>query len=113
MFIVHADPDVTSAQAMKHAKEHRFTCPVLMDPAHLLVRKTGVTMAPEVAVVAKDGKIAYRGRIDDWYVDYGKRRGAPTEQTLRIALDAIMRGQSPPLPTTKVIGCFLPEPGSK
>src|SRR5207244_3481903 len=87
-FIVHADPDVSAEQARAHAKEYGLTCPVLRDPAHVLVKKTGVATAPEVAVVV-DGKVAYRGRIDDWYVDFGKRRAEPTRRDLREALDAI------------------------
>ncbi len=109
-FVVHADPDVTAEQAKKHAKEYGFSCPVLLDPAHVLVKKTGVTMAPEVAVLAPDGKVLYRGRIDDLYVDYGKRRAEPTQRDLRNALDAILQGKAVPTPTTKVIGCHLPEP---
>src|ERR1051325_4615068 len=68
-FIVHADPDVTAEAAKKHAKDYGFACPVLRDPTHELAKRTGVTMAPEVAVVLPDGKVAYRGRIDDLYVD--------------------------------------------
>jgi Redoxin len=108
-FIVHADPDVTAEQAKKHAKEFGFKCPVLLDPTHLLVKKSGVTIAPEAAVLGADAKVLYRGRIDDWYVDYGKRRGEPTQRDLRNALDAVVQGKAIATPTTKAIGCFLPE----
>jgi hypothetical protein len=109
-FIVHADPDVSVDMAKKHAKEYGYTCPVLRDPAHLLVKATGVTMAPEVAVIGPDRKVLYRGRIDDLYVDYGKRRPAPTQRDLRAALDAILKGECVSPATTKVIGCYLPDP---
>jgi hypothetical protein len=109
-FIVHADPDVTVEQAKKYAKEYGYVCPVLLDPTHVLVKKTGVTMAPEVALLAPDGKVLYRGRIDDWYVGYGKRRGEPTQRDLRIAVEAVLKGNAVATPTTKVIGCYLPEP---
>jgi peroxiredoxin len=109
-FVVHADPDVTVEQAKKHAKEYGFLCPVLLDPAHVLAKKAGVTMAPEAAVLGPSGKVVYRGRIDDWYVDYGKRRGEPTQRDLRNALDAVLQGKAIATPTTKVIGCHLPEP---
>jgi peroxiredoxin len=109
-FVVHPDPDVTLAQAKAHAKEYGYTFPVLRDPAHILVKKAGVTTAPEVAVLDKDGKVAYKGRIDDWWVDYGKRRGEATRHDLRDALDAILRGAAVPHPTTTAIGCPLPDP---
>jgi thiol-disulfide isomerase/thioredoxin len=109
-FVVHADPDVSIEIAKKHAKEYGLACPVLRDPTHVLVKRTGVTIAPEVAVLAPDGKVLYRGRIDDLYVDYGKRRAEPTQRDLRNALEAILQGKAVPMPTTKAIGCPLPEP---
>jgi hypothetical protein len=109
-FVVHADPDVTAEQAKKHARDYGFGCPVVLDPAHVLVKKTGVTMAPEVAVVGPDRKVLYRGRIDDWYADYGKRRAEPTQRDLRNALDAVLQEKAVARPTTKVIGCYLPDP---
>jgi peroxiredoxin len=108
-FVVHADPDVTIEHAKKHAKEYGLSCPVLLDPSHVLVKKAGVKMAPEVAVLGPDCKVLYRGRIDDWYADYGKRRAEPTQRDLRNALDAILQGKAIATPTTKVIGCHLPE----
>ena len=109
-FVVHADPDVSIEHAKRHAKEYGLACPVLRDPTHVLVKRTGVTIAPEVAVLAPDGKILYRGRIDDLYVDYGKRRAEPTQRDLRNALEAVLQGKAVPAPTTKAIGCPLPEP---
>jgi hypothetical protein len=110
VFLIHADPDVTAEQAKKHAKEYGYTCPVLLDPTQVLVKRTGVTIAPEVAVLGSDGKALYRGRIDDWYVEVGKRRAEPTQRDLRNALDAILQGKAPPITLTKAIGCYLPEP---
>jgi hypothetical protein len=109
-FIVHADPDVTADKARKHAKEYGLKCPVLLDPKHDLVKRTGATMAPEAVLLGPDGKVLYRGRIDDWYVDYGKRRGEPSQRDLRNAIDAVLQGNAVATPTTKVIGCYLPEP---
>jgi hypothetical protein len=43
-------------------------------------------------------------------VDVGKRRAEPTQRDLRLALDAIVQGKTPPTPVTKAIGCYLPEP---
>jgi peroxiredoxin len=109
-FIVHADPDTTAEDAKKHAREHKLTASVLLDPTHRLVKRTGVKTAPEVAVVGPDGKTLYHGRIDDWYVDYGKRRAEPTKHDLRDALDNVLAGKAVAAPTTTALGCPLPEP---
>lgn len=109
-FIVHADPDVTAEIAKTHAKDYALPCPVLLDPTHRLVEFTGVTTAPEVAVVSPDGKILYKGRIDDLFADFGKRRPEPTRRDLREALDAVLAGKEAKIASTKAIGCPLPEP---
>ena len=47
------------------------------DPEQALVKFAGATVTPEAAVVA-GGRVVYRGRIDDRYVDLGRERPAPT-----------------------------------
>ncbi len=76
----------------------------------ILARKYGVTMTPEVAVVDAQGRLFYRGRIDDQYVDYGKTRPAPTRRDLRIALDELSAGKRASVPRTKAFGCALITP---
>jgi peroxiredoxin len=110
VFVVHADPDVTANAAKKHAAEYGLTCPILLDPSHILVKQTGVTIAPEAAVLGSDGKVQYRGRIDDWYIGLGQRRAEPTQRDLRNALDAILQGKAVATPKTTAFGCYLPAP---
>jgi peroxiredoxin len=107
-FIVHVDPDLTPKAAAEHAKEYGFTCPVLIDAKHQLVKATGATIMPEAVVLAQDGKIAYRGRIDDRYTELGKRRIAPNRRDVREALTAVLAGKPVKEPRTKAIGCFIP-----
>jgi hypothetical protein len=83
--------------------------PALLDPAHKVVRAAGATVTPEAAVISPSGTLLYRGRIDDLYLDFGKRRREPTKRDLREALDAILTGKKPALRTTNAVGCFIPE----
>ena len=76
------------------------------DPASALVRFTGATITPEAAVIV-GGKVVYRGRIDDRYVDLGTERPAPTTHDLADALAAVLSGRPVPQPTTQAIGCFI------
>ena len=64
----------------------------LRDPAHALVKFTEATITPEAAVVA-DGRVVYRGRIDDRYVDLGVERPSPTQRDLADALTAVLAGK--------------------
>ena len=108
-FVVHADPDLTPAGALAHAKDYSITVPVLLDPKQKLAKAVGATVSPEAVVVSPKGRRLYRGRIDDRIAALGKKRPQPTTRDLRDALEAIEAGKSVPLKVTKAIGCYLPE----
>lgn len=105
--LVYPDPDTSLTAARQHAKDYGYTCPLLLDPAHKLVRRAGVTVTPEAAVFAPSGRLLYRGRIDDLYLGFGKRRDHATRHDLRDALDAVLAGHPIPTARTQAIGCFL------
>ena len=105
--LVYPDPDTSLAAARQHAKDYGYTCPLLLDSTHKLVRRAGATVTPEAAVFAPGGRLLYRGRIDDLYLGFGKRRNAATRHDLRDALDAVLAGHAVPAPRTEAIGCFI------
>ena len=78
-----------------------------LDKRHSLVKAVGATVTPEAAVVVGDGKIAYRGRIDNLYEKLGVGRRQVTRHELRDALEAILKGQQVTMPRTKAVGCFI------
>ncbi len=106
-YLVYPDPAQTADQVKQHATAYHYKCPALLDSKHQLVDRFHVTVTPEVAVVGKTGQLLYRGRIDDFYVDFGKQRYAPTTHDLRDALDAIISDRPVPNPVTKAIGCEI------
>jgi thiol-disulfide isomerase/thioredoxin len=108
-YVIHVDPDLTPADARKHATAFGYRCPVLLDTRHQLVRATGVTTTPEVAVLTPGGGLAYRGRIDDLYPELGRKRAAPTKRDLREALAAVLAGKPVPVPRTEAVGCSIPD----
>lgn len=77
------------------------------DASQKLVKLTGVTVTPEVAVVTAAQKLLYRGRIDDRYLEFGKDRPEPTVRDLERALNAIVTGKPVPVPQTRAVGCIL------
>ena len=107
-YLVHVDPDLSARDAKAHAEDFRYpagVAPVLLDGKRVLATKLGATVTPEAAVVVEGGEVAYLGRIDDKYYDYGKSRAQPTVRDLRAALDAVVEGKPVPAARTKAIGC--------
>ena len=51
--------------------------------------------------------MAYRGRIDDTYAAYGKRRPEPTTRALETALIAVLAGKKVAVPRTEAVGCQI------
>lgn len=97
----------TAAVIREHVKKFGYAIPVVRDTAQELVTHTGVTVTPEVAVIGAAGRVIYRGRIDDRYIEFGKDRPQPTDRTLARALDAIVHGQPVPVRETQAVGCYL------
>jgi peroxiredoxin len=107
---IHVDPDVTAEEAERHSKDYKLTFVILLDPAHQVVRQTGVKVVPEAVLLSPEGRVLYRGRIDDLYGLDGKRREEPTSHDLEAALDAVLAGKAPPTAETEAFGCPLPRP---
>lgn len=112
-FLVYPDRSVLPAAIIRHLAEYSYDAPALLDPAHELVRRAGVTVTPEVAVfsVGPEGsstaRLLYRGRIDDRHSALGRSRPEPDQQDLRDVLAALAKGESPAPRTTRAIGCYI------
>ena len=107
-WLVYPDPDESVKAIREHVKEYGYPLGVLRDPQHRLVTKTQVKVTPEVAVFVS-GRMVYRGRIDDRYVDFGKARAKPTQHDLEQALQAILEGRPVERAMTPAVGCFIPD----
>lgn len=108
-WLVYPDPDTRPSEIARHTKEYQLSLKALRDPQHRLVKKAGVRVTPEVAVFYPDGRAAYRGRIDDRYVDFGKERPAPTQHDLDEVLVSILGGKPVTNATTRAVGCYISE----
>ena len=108
-FLVYPDKDLSAEKARQHAKSFAYQMPLVLDTKHRLVRATGATVTPQVAVLAADGKRVYLGRINNLYIGFGKKRARITQNDLRETLDAVLANKPVPHSTTTAIGCFIPE----
>ena len=105
---VYADADTTPEQAAAHAKAYDIHCRTLIDGDHSWMKRTGVTVTPEAAVLSADGKLLYAGRIDNRYTDFGKKRFAATTHDLQDVIDAVVQHRSVPAAQLPLVGCPIP-----
>jgi hypothetical protein len=108
--VVYADADLEKEKAQKHAKDFGFCCPALWDPKMTLALKWGASVKPEAVVLSSKGELVYRGRIDNRYVDFSKRREQVTSHDLRDALEATLAGKPVAKPRVPAIGCDIDLP---
>jgi hypothetical protein len=105
--MVYPVPSDSDAMVREHVAKFQIELPFTRDPGFAMVKATGVTVAPEAAVLDELGRVIYRGRIDDRFVDFGKERPAPTTRDLESALQAAVAGRPVPVAETRAVGCYL------
>lgn len=110
MISVCVDPDRSGAELARHAREHGLNVPVVSDPRGELARRFGVAVVPEVFVLLGDGRLGYRGRVDDRFTARGRRKAAPPSHDLIAAVAAVLDGRPAPTSYEAPVGCPLPEP---
>ena len=107
MELVDIDSAASVADIARHARDYGYVCPVVLDRDHKLAHTVGATVTPEAVLLDSRGNIAYRGRIDDRYLDFGKVRQVARVHDLRDAIAAVLAGTRPSHPRTKAVGCFI------
>jgi hypothetical protein len=106
--LIYVDGSLSDSAASKHAQEYKHgDYPRIVDRRHELVKATGVTITPEVAVINRMGKIIYRGRIDDSYAGLAEPRRPAKSFDLRDAIDDVISGKPVSVPETKALGCYI------
>jgi hypothetical protein len=107
-FVVDVDSTIDDKLARRHAREFGYSCPVLVDRRHELARSVGATVTPEAAVINRNGEVVYCGRIDDRYIDFGKKRLEPNKRDLIDAIEAVIDGRAVADARTRAVGCPIP-----
>lgn len=106
--LVYEDAHVTSAEVRQHVAEHRYqNIPAAIDADASVAVRVQASVTPETVLIDRAGAVRYRGRIDDFYVAFGRSRQVVTVHDLRDALDAVLAGKPVAKPVTEPIGCFI------
>ena len=106
-WLVYPDKSETAQDIHKSVEEYGYHLPVLRDPEHALVKLSHVQITPEVAVFGRDHHLVYDGRIDNWYIDLGRARTAPTTHELEDAIRAAAAGESMARNEVRGVGCYI------
>lgn len=85
---------------IKAKKEWKIEYPILLDESGEVGRLYAAKTTPHCYVIDKDGKLAYRGAIDD------KKTGKPDSKNyVKLAVDQVLRGETVTESDTKPYGC--------
>lgn len=89
-----------------HARKHELDIPFLKDVGQRVADQLGIRRTPEACILDSELKLCYRGRIDDQYgIGYTKKH--PSEESLKLALQALLANQPIVNPFPTAIGCLL------
>jgi len=102
---VISDETCTRADAVKFQQDFKIEFPVLFDASGEISDVLGPTHVPEAFVLDANAQVVYRGRIDDWYGEPGKKRPQPTTHELADALAAVAEGRTVEVAKTTPVGC--------
>lgn len=105
-WLVYPQTGATEESIERHRREYGYTIPGIADTKHLYVKKAGVGVTPEAAVFLQ-GRLVYRGRIDNQYVTFGQARPEPTVHDLEDALVAVTAGHTPRESHSTAVGCAI------
>jgi hypothetical protein len=106
-WLVFPDKTETSKTIQKYLQDYGYLLPALRDPEHVLVKLAQAETTPEVAVFDHNRHLVYHGRIDNWYVEFGRPRPAPTTHELNDAIEAALSGKPITPSAVKGVGCYI------
>jgi thiol-disulfide isomerase/thioredoxin len=103
---VYPEPGLSVEGMDRHQAEYGLKIPASLDADRHYVNLAKATVTPEAAVFVA-GKLVYRGRIDNWYIDIGKSQAKPTEHSLEDVLHLVSEGKAVAFRETPAVGCVI------
>jgi peroxiredoxin len=97
-------PDDSPEKMRQEAGEFGYTFPYLYDETQAVAKAYRAACTPDFFLFDKDGKLAYRGQMDDSRPD----SGIPVDgKDLRAALDAVLENRPLPKEQKPSMGCNI------
>lgn len=98
----NANQNESQAEVEEHARIVGFPFPVSKDVNNAMADRFGAQYTPEAFVVDRTGAVRYHGRIDD-----AQNPARVRQNSLRLAIDAVLAGGEVASPETKAFGCTI------
>jgi hypothetical protein len=109
--LVYEDVGLDEPRMRAHLAEYGYgEMPAVIDRDRAIAKRAGATVTPQAVLSGRDGRVQYRGRIDNRYEAFGKPRRVVTEHDLRDAVDAVLSGKPVRTPETPALGCYIASP---
>ena len=101
---VAAYPDDGPEFMAKEAQKAGYTFPYLYDETQKVAKAYDAACTPDFFIYDRNGKLAYRGQLDD----SRPKNGLPlTGKDLRAAIDAVLQGHPAPSEQKPSVGCNI------
>lgn len=98
-----AYPDDSFESMEVRSIEKGYVFPYLHDPTQETAKAFGAVCTPDFFLYGKDRTLAYRGRLDDNWQD----PAAVKQEDLRLAIEALLRGEKPHGRQKPSMGCSI------
>ena len=96
-------PEDSFEKMKEHAAAKNYPFPYLFDEYQTVYPKFGATRTPHVFVLDQNRAVRYIGSIDN----NPEAPGSNTKRHVELAVNALLKGDTPPLQVTKSIGCTI------
>ena len=90
-------------------KDYKIDFPIFIDSKKELTAYLEGTVTPEVILISRKGEVIYRGAIDDWVSDLGKKKLVVSNEYLRTAIIEYLQNQTVSIKSVEPIGCLINE----
>lgn len=102
-------PDDSFEKMQEHAAAKNYQFPYLFDEHQTVYPKFGATRTPHVFVLDQNRVVRYIGAIDN----NPEAPGPSTKRHVELAVNALLNGGTPPILTTKSVGCTIKKAPAK
>jgi thiol-disulfide isomerase/thioredoxin len=102
---VISDDSTDMAQLRDYLKEYAVEFPVFFDGDTEIAKSLKSAVKPESFVFSKDGKLLYRGRIDNRFASIGRLRNHFDQHDLLNAIVAAAEEREPDVASAAPVGC--------